>query len=301
MSLNRTTGHCLALFTIVIWGTTFISTKVLLLSFQPIEILFARFVLGLAALLLACPRRLKGTTWRQELIFAAAGLCGVCLYYLLENIALTYTMASNVGVITSTAPFFTALLSLLFLNEERPRANFFLGFAVTIAGIFLVSFNGTQLHLDPAGDLLALSAAIMWACYSILTRKISAWGYHTILTTRRTFFYGLLFMVPALFLFDFRLDPAQFAKPVNLFNLLFLGLGASALCFVTWNCAVKVLGAVKTSVYIYMVPVITVVVSIPILQEQITPLAAGGIALTLGGLILSQSKLFAKRKPADAL
>lgn len=72
-------------------------------------------------------------------------------------------------------------------------------------------------------------------------------------------FYGILFMLPALFLFDFRIGTARFADGRNLCNLLYLGLGASALCFVTWNFAVKALGAVKTSVYIYMVPVITVV------------------------------------------
>ena len=103
MEQNKVAGHVAALLTVTIWGTTFISTKVLLQDFQPVEILFFRFVIGLLALLAVYPRRLKGTTRRQELTFAAAGLCGVCLYYLLENIALTYTMASNVGVIISVA------------------------------------------------------------------------------------------------------------------------------------------------------------------------------------------------------
>ena len=153
-------GHLAALLTIMIWGTTFISTKVLLTGFLPVEILFFRFVMGLFALLAVCPRRLKGTTARQELAFAAAGLCGVCLYYLLENIALSYTMASNVGVIISVAPFFTALLSHLFLHQdEKLRPGFFLGFAVAMAGIILISFNGSSLQFGPTGDLLALLAA----------------------------------------------------------------------------------------------------------------------------------------------
>jgi len=296
MKNNRTMGHLASLLTIIIWGTTFISTKILLISFQPVEILFFRFVMGLIALLLVYPQPLKGTSRSQELTFAAAGLCGVCLYYLLENIALTYTMASNVGVIISVAPFFTALLSHLFLKEEKPKANFFLGFAVAMAGIFLISFNGSKLELNPAGDLLALLAALVWACYSVLTKKISGYGYHTILTTRRVFCYGILFMIPALFLFDFRLEPARFANPVYLFNIIFLGLGASALCFVTWNFAVKVLGAVKTSIYIYMVPVITVVTSVVILHEKITALAAAGTVLTLSGLVLSESKRFLRKE-----
>lgn len=296
MRSNHTMGHLASLLTIIIWGTTFISTKILLVDFQPVEILFFRFVMGLIALLLVYPRRLKGTSKAQELTFAAAGLCGICLYYLLENIALTYTMASNVGVIISVAPFFTAILSHLFLKEEKPKANFFIGFAVAMAGIFLLSFNGSKLELNPMGDLLALLAALIWACYSVLTKKISGYGYHTILTTRRIFCYGILFMIPPLFLFDFRLELTRFVNPVYLFNIIFLGLGASAFCFVTWNFAVKVLGAVKTSIYIYMVPVITVVTSVVILHEKITALAAVGTVLTLAGLLLSESKLFLRKE-----
>lgn len=295
MKTNHTLGHLASLLTICIWGTTFVSTKILLVDFQPVEILFFRFVMGLIALLLVYPRRLKGTSRSQELSFAAAGLCGVCLYYLLENIALTYALASNVGVIISVSPFFTGLLSHLLLKEEKPKANFFLGFAVAMAGIVLISFNGSRLELSPAGDLLALLAALVWALYSVLTKKISGYGYHTILTTRRIFFYGLLFMIPALFLFDFELRLSRFADSGYLFNIIFLGLGASALCFVTWNFAVKVLGAVKTSIYLYMVPVITVVTSVLILHEQITVLAACGTILTLVGLFLSESKLLLRK------
>lgn len=291
MKQTKSAGHLAALFTILVWGTTFISTKVLLADFQPVEILFFRFVLGLLALLAADPRPLKRTTAKQELTFAAAGLCGVCLYYLLENVALTYTMASNVGVIISVAPCFTALLSRLFLQqEEKLGVRFFAGFGVAMAGIVLISLNGSALQLNPVGDLLALLAAFLWACYSILTKKIAGFGFRTILTTRRVFCYGILFMIPALFLFGFRLDLGRFANPAYLLNILFLGLGASALCFVTWNAAVKLLGAIKTSVYIYLVPVITVAASVLILQEPFTWMTAAGTALTLAGLLLSESK-----------
>ena len=165
MKNPQAAGHLSALVTILIWGTTFISTKVLLVAFEPVEILFIRFVLGLIALVIVCPHRLRGTTPRQELTFAAAGLCGVCLYYLLENIALTYTLASNVGVILSVAPFFTALLShIVFRGEEKLRPSFFGGFVLAMAGIALISFNGSALALNPLGDLLALLAALVWAC-----------------------------------------------------------------------------------------------------------------------------------------
>lgn len=295
MKNRRTAGHLSALLTIIIWGTTFISTKVLLMDFQPVEILFFRFVMGLLVLMIVYPHRLKGTTKKQEFTFAAAGLCGICMYYLLENIALTYTMASNVGVIISAAPFFTAILVRLFMKEEEKlRVSFFIGFAVAMTGIFLISFSGAKMELNPTGDFLALLAALVWACYSVLTRKIGSFGYNTILTTRRVFSYGILFMIPNLFLFDFNWDLTRFKNPVCLLNIIYLGLGASALCFVIWNFAVRVLGAVKTSIYIYLVPVITVVTSVLILHEPVTALAGVGTALTLAGLFLSECRLFRK-------
>lgn len=284
-------GHIEALVTILIWGTTFISTKVLLNSFSPIEILFFRFIIGYLALWLVCPHKLKSNNKKEELYFASAGLCGITLYYLCENVALTYTLASNVGVIISIAPFFTALFNFIFLKGEKPQLRFFVGFIIAMVGIYLISFSSdTTLQLNPLGDILAVIAAIIWAAYSTITKKVSTFGYNTLQTTRRSFFYGLIFMIPILFIMDFKLDLGRFMHMKNYLNILYLGLGASAMCFVTWNCAVKILGSVKTSVYIYMVPVITTITSVIILHEQITWIAAYGIILTLIGLFVSESK-----------
>ena len=276
-------GHLAALLTIFIWGTTFISTKILLTDFKPIEILFFRFLIGLFILILIYPKRLRKTTKKQELTFALTGLCGVTLYYLLENIALTYSMASNIGVIISIAPFFTAILSHFILKEETLNQNFIIGFMAAMMGIMLISFNGSSnFKLNPLGDILALLAA--------LTKRISDYGYSTIQVTRRTFMYGVTFMFLTLIPLGFKLDLGRFSNPIYLGNILFLGLGASALCFVTWNMAVKILGAVKTSIYIYIVPVVTVVTSIIVLHEQITLMAFIGTVLILIGLFLSQKR-----------
>ena len=74
--------------TIIIWGTTFVSTKVLLRDFTPVTVLFTRFVIGYAFLWCLKPRVLPFSGWKKELLFAGAGLTGVTLYFLLENIAL---------------------------------------------------------------------------------------------------------------------------------------------------------------------------------------------------------------------
>ncbi|AIQ75253.1 EamA family transporter [Paenibacillus odorifer] len=285
------TGHLLALLTILIWGTTFISTKILLKDFTPVEILFFRFLIGYFVLLLIYSRPIRTTSFKEELLFISAGLCGVTLYFLIENIALIYTLASNVGVIVSIAPFFTAVIAHFFLEQEKFHRQFIIGFLIALAGIILIGLNGSfLLQLNPIGDLLALLAPVVWAIYSVLMRKISVLKVHTIGATRRVFFYGLLFMLPTLFLFDFQLGPSRFKEISNVAHLLFLGLGASALCFLTWNKAVGILGAVKTSVYIYIVPVITVAASALVLNEKITWAILTGTFLTLTGSYISERK-----------
>ncbi len=284
-------GHLIALFTVGVWGTTFIATKILLRSFSPIEILFIRFLIGFLCLSVACPHVLHLKNKKQELYFAAAGLCGVTLYFLFENIALTYTMASNVGVIVAISPFFTALFSRMRNPAQSLQPRFFIGFLLAIGGIAMISFNGQALSLNPKGDFLAAGAAIVWSVYTILTRKIGSYGYSVLQSTRHIFFYGLLLMIPAL-LMDFHPQLSVILQPLNVSNFLFLGLGASACCFASWNVAVNLLGAVKTAVYIYLIPVISVISSALILQEQITPLALCGMAFTLLGLIISEGTLW---------
>lgn len=290
-------AHVLAFLTIFIWGTTYISTKILLVEFTPTEIMFFRFVLAYPALLLAKPTRIPYQSIREELLFAGAGFCGVVLYFTLQNTCLVYTLASNAGVLVSVAPFFTAILSFFLLKGEPLHKSFFIGFGISIIGIFLISFNGNFiLKLNPLGDVLAISCAIAWAAYCILMKKISVLDYNVILCTRKIFFYGIILMIPVLPFFNFHWDLSRFAFLPNVFHLLFLGLGASALCFVTWNYAVGILGAVRTSVYIYFNPIVTVVTSALILHERITPVALVGVVLILAGLYLSERKTLWKRK-----
>lgn len=290
MSTGERRGHLLALFTIMVWGTTFLSTSVLLRDFTPLEILIIRMALGIAALTVARLRRLRLKSRRHEWLFAGAGLTGVSMYFLLENYALTFTYSANCSVIISTAPFFVAIAVRLFLGGAPMGRSFYAGFAVAIVGIALLSFSGQALNLNPLGDLLCLLAAVCWGGYSVFLKKIETYGYDTLLVTRRIFLYGLLFLLPALPFMPVRFDVGALLKPVNLLNLLYLGLCASALCFVTWNVAVSRLGAVRTSVYIYLSPVVTIVASWLLLGDPVLPMALLGAALTLVGLVLSQRR-----------
>ncbi|MCW3779369.1 DMT family transporter [Levilactobacillus namurensis] len=279
-------GHLVALLTIFLWGITYISTKILLTDFAPLEILLIRFVIGLVGLFLVYPRFFKFTSWKEEGALAAAGLLGICLYYLFENIALTFTYASNIGVIVSTSPLFIALIAAA-LGRQRLTKHFVLGFVASMAGISLISLNGSGVHINVAGDVLALLAALIWALYSYVVSYLNTLGHNPVQVTRRTFIYGIIFILPVFFATHGQVKLGLILQSQNLVNFLFLGLGASALCFLSWAYAVKKLGTVKTSIYIYLVPVVTVVTAWLILHEPITPLVILGILLTIGGLVVS--------------
>ena len=131
-------GHLLALFTIIVWGTTFIATKLLLTNFSPIHIMLMRFTLAYVVLFILKPKPLFVDV-KTEAQFALLGLFGWTLYFLTENNALTYTYAANVSIIVASAPILTALLVHLFHKEEKVDRN-------NIYGFFGRCHGGLQRH-----------------------------------------------------------------------------------------------------------------------------------------------------------
>ncbi len=255
------------------------------------QILLVRTGLGLLVLYAFSAKKMEYKQPGDRLLMVAAGLCGTFLYYYLENTALTYTSSSNVGVIVAVAPFFIFMAAHLFLHEDKLRTQYFLGFILAFIGIFLMSYSGkTELHLNPLGDFLAVVGIAVWAVYTVLFRIIVKKGYSTILATRTMFFYGFLGMLVLEFISPNKWVVSQLFDARYLVHFLFLGVLASAICFLTWNYGLKVIGPVVSSFYLYLSPVITIIFSVIFLSEVITPLAAVGVVLTLGGLLVSEYK-----------
>lgn len=289
--MSTAAGHIAGIITALIWGFTFVATKTLFVSFSPIEILIVRFILGYAGLWAATRKFLPPRSAREEAYFAAAGLCGITLYYLFENIALTLTTAVNVGIVTAVAPMFTAIVARIFGTDGKLSKSFFVGFAFSMAGIVVISLaDGDGLGGgDLTGDMCALCAAIVWSFYSNIVRHIGSFGYSDAVCTRRVFFYGLLFMIPAAIYFGVDLSPSRSFTSYDVASLLFLGLGGSGLCFATWGLAVNTLGPVKTSAYIYAVPIVNATAAMFVLGERITPQIVVGIVLTAVGLVIQET------------
>ncbi len=289
--------HLLAILTVVVWGTTFVSTKVLINSgFSPTEILIYRFLIAYIAIWFFCPKKFFAKTIKDELLFIGAGLCGGSLYFAFENTALGITLASNVSLIICTTPIFTAFLSRLVYRKEKVNKNLIIGSIIAFIGIVFVVFNGRfVLQLNPLGDILTLCAAVSWAFYGIILRRLNR-NYSTLFITRKVFIYGILTIIPyALYRTD-TFHFALFEEPVVMANMLFLGIVASLLCYIMWNSAVKSLGVVQTSNYLYLVPLVTLITSVFVLDEQITMIAILGSILILSGVYVSERGFVIVRK-----
>lgn len=280
---SRTLYYGIALFVIVVWGTTFVSTKILLDVLSPVEIMFYRYCIAYLALWAAYPKFHAPGGLREELLFAAAGFFGGTLYFLTENYALKHTLVSNVGLLLATAPMLTAVAAHFFTGNEKLNRRLALGFAVAFVGAFFVIFNGHFiLKLHPLGDFLALAAASSWAVYSILVKKIGG-ERNGMYVTRKIFFYSILTMLPSLFVMDFRWNLSVLWDVKILANLLFLGVLASSVCFLLWSKVIWKLGAVTVNNFIYLVPLITMIASAVVLSEKITVFAVlGGVCIVAG-------------------
>lgn len=292
MKHHRILGHLLAFFVSIVWGTTFVFTKLLLAVYHPVEIMIIRIAIAWLVLFLCHPKPIRPTSIREELPFIIAGLSGVTLYFIFENFALSYTYVANVSIIISSAPMFTALLLWALKLAPRPSKKFFVGFVLAIGGIVLISLaSGDQVGVSPVGDVLTLCAAMTWGVYGICIQRTEGMGLSGLQVTRKVFVWGILFSLPTIPLMGLSFSLEPLTNGTILFQMLYLSLGASALCFVLWNKAVVYIGPLATSVYVYLLPVIALVASQIFLPEDIDLLAAIlAIVLILTGLILSQSK-----------
>lgn len=284
--------HAVAFLVVAIWGSTFVFTKLLLVGgLSAAQIFTLRFIIAYVLLLLYSLYkgiRWLADTWQDEALMAILGLTGGTLYFLTENSAMLYTTTTNTSLIVSLSPLAASALISIFYKSQRLNRLQVLGSLMASIGVALVVLNGHfVLHLSPLGDMLAFCAALCWGVYSLLMIPANS-RYDVLFTTRKVFFYGLLFMIPY-FLWQPGLGvDLLFQQPELVCNLLFLGCVASMLCFVAWNWVLKKLGAVVATNYVYLNPVTTIVFAWLILSEQITVFFLLGTALILLGMYLAE-------------
>ena len=232
------------------------------------------------------------------------GLTGSVAYQILENYAIYFTNASNVAMLTAAVPIITGFTSKVFGRDKSFSGRQIVGCLVAAVGVVITSgVNLRTMEIHPLGDLMVLGAVSSWAVYSIFMDRAMAAGVNPITMVRKSFGWALILVVPVFCAPQLGL-PSGFAslggytltcgqecpqpldrwfKLGNVVRLAFLGLGASAGCFVMWNYACKKLGMVKSTIGLYCCPVVGVVYAICFVGEHVSWGAIlGGILILLG-------------------
>lgn len=280
--------HAIAFITVAIWGSTFISTKVLIHNgLSPAQIFTMRFLMAYVLMLAVSHKRLFARSLKDELMMLALGATGGSIYFLTENCALEYSTATNVSLIVCSCPLFATILFCICFKSEHLKRRQAIGAALAFLGMTAVVLNGQfVLHLSPIGDSLAFAACLCWAVYSILMKPITG-RYGSGFITRKVFFYGLITIIPYYIVFPEVPSMEILTRPVVIANLLFLGVIASMVCFLTWTWCIHKLGAMQATNYVYVNPVATIVFATWILNEHITPWFILGTVLIILGLYMS--------------
>ena len=284
--------YFVALFVVLMWGTTFVSSKVLLNSgLLPADIFFVRFVMAYCCMLCISHKRLFANSIADELTLVGLGLMGGSVYLLVENMALLHSTASNVSILVSTTPLVTAMLLAIFYKSERLSMRQIFGSILAFVGVVLVVLNGQFiLHLNPLGDALALGASFTWGFYSLFMRRIMG-RYSADFITRKVFFYGLVTILPYFaFVNPLNIDLLTSGNMTIWSNLIFLGIIASTGGYLLWNWVMRKLGAVKSTNFIYLQSLVAMVAGHVILGERITFMAIAGAVILIAGMILAVRK-----------
>lgn len=284
--------HLVAFVTVAIWGTTFVSTKVLMLNgLSPAQIFTLRFSIAYVLMLTFNHRRLFADSWKDEVKMALLGITGGSLYFLSENEAMNFTTTTNTSLIVCSCPLFaTLLVRLVYRDSNRINIVQLLGSLLAFVGMVIVVLNGRfVLHLSPVGDALAFTACVCWVIYSLLMKSVSG-DYSAAFITRKVFFYGVLTIIPYYFIIPGFPSWEVFARPQVIGNLLFLGCLASMICFLTWNWCIAKLGAVKATNWVYFNPITTMIFASWVLDEEITPYFLMGAACILAGMYVADKK-----------
>ena len=281
--------HVAAFAMILVWGISFLNTRVLLdAGLTPTEIFVARFTIAYVSLLVVSRFKVRYTGWRDELLFVVCGVAGGSAYFIAENTALELTLISDVAVLVSIAPLTTALMGAIFYSDERITWMSCLGMVIAFVGSVMLALKDGLVWGDSVlGDLLAMLAALVWAFYSMALKRLNR-TYSTLFITRKLFFYGVLSALPLLTLQDSKVEWETLKQPEVWGNLLYLGLICSMAAYFIWGITVKRIGAVRASNYFYLSPIISMIAAAIWFGERTNAIAYVGCVLILAGVIIAE-------------
>lgn len=279
-----------AVISVVLWGASFVATKVAVSYLSPVTVVWLRFGMGLVILGLAVAARKQFALPRRADLpyFALLGFIGITFHQWLQSNGLVTAKATTSSWIVASGPIFMALLGWLILKEKLSWLQVS-GILIAVTGVLLV-LSGGDLHalafgqtITP-GDLLVMISAPNWAIFSILSRR----GLRQHPAARMMFFvmaFGWLFS-SLLFLANPHFDQIRTLPLDGWLAVLFLGVMCSGLAYIFWYDALKVIPASQVGVFLYIEPVTTVLVAWLVLGEKLTWASILGGAVILSGIYL---------------
>jgi drug/metabolite transporter (DMT)-like permease len=280
-----------ALFAVAIWGCTFIATKLALREVSPASIIWLRFGIGVLILGVTVVLRKqfalpKMNEWGY---LALIGFLGVTFHQWLQATGLITAQATVTAWIVATIPVFTALLGWFFLKELLGPFRI-LGIIIASLGVLLVVSRGDLQSLasgkfGTTGDFLILISAVNWAVFSVLSRR----GLATHPPARMMFYvmlFGWIFTSIWLFGTGLGISEVPHLTSTGWISVLFLGVFGSGLAYIAWYDALKAMPASQLGVFIYIEPLVTMVVAALMLSEAVTYAAAAGGAITIAGIYM---------------
>lgn len=290
-------GIIALLITVLIWSSSFATIKIGLQEIGPLTLAFVRgflasiFLLAIITIKNENNKFIKSITrdWKYFLIL---GTIGIALFNIFQNVGVKYTSSALAGILININPVFILILSGLFL-QEVVTGNKVMGIVIGFMGVVVILFVGQNISeiiksQTFLGNLLVIGSALSWAFYSVMNKNISS-KYSPLHLTAMAYIFGsiLLFLIAILFekvsnLFLFSVK--------SWFILLYLGIVASAITFFLWNFALSKMEASKASVFLFLGPVIAVIIGWSFMGEVITIYTIIGSVLVLFGVYLTERK-----------
>jgi drug/metabolite transporter (DMT)-like permease len=276
-----------ALFAVTVWGASFVATKVALQYISPSTVVWLRFAMGVmilgAAVLL--DRQFAFPQGRDWGYFAVLGFLGITFHQWLQSTGLLTAQATTTGWIIATTPIFMALLGVVILREHLVWHQI-AGIILAAFGVLLVVTKGdlssvTAGKFGTPGDFLILISTFNWAIFSALSRS----GLKKHPSTLMMFYvmtFGWLF-TSILFFAGSGISEVFSIPWDGWIAITFLGIFCSGIAYIFWYDALKVLPVAQTGAFLYLEPIITVIVAALILQEAILlATLIGGITILVG-------------------
>ncbi|HEY3272501.1 MAG TPA: DMT family transporter [Methanocella sp.] len=276
----------------VLWGGSFIASKVGLDSLYPVEMATLRFAIATPLLLLITVllygvKSLKVKGKDLPVLFAMA-MTGVTLQYIVQFVAMTYTTVTNTALLINMGTFFVIIPSVLLLKEKFTADNT-LGVILAFAGAVLVATNGNlTLSVNLIGDGLVLICAVFWATYILIGNKLA--GKYSVLTQLNyIFIIGFLGLLPFYFLTPHH-DIASLGA-VSWASLLYLAIICSIIAYFFFNDAIIKIGPSQTAIYQYFEPMFAIIFAIVLLSEPFTIAIGLGAILIIAGIAMADNNL----------